>query len=182
MLIHAPVLITPNWSIIFHVHTDASGVAVGAVLAQPDAALKMDRPVHYASRLLNKAERNYSTTEREGLAIVYALHKFRHYLLGVHFVVITDHQALKYLLNKAQVAGRIWRWLLLFQEFDFEIMIRPGKDHVMADHLSRVTSGEAASSEGICDEFYVSPLEHEDVILGTLWFHRMYAQLKFWKG
>ena len=99
-LTESPILVAPNWSIIFHVHTDASLTAVGALLAQPSQEHSIDRPIYYASRLLTKAERNYSTTEREGLAIVYALQKFRHYLLATHFIVITDHHALKYLLNK----------------------------------------------------------------------------------
>ena len=105
----APILITPDWSITFHVHTDASLTAVGAVLTQPSQECNLDRPIYYASRLLNKAEQNYSTTEREGLAIVYALQKFCHYLLAIKFTMITDHHALKYLINKPSVAERVWR-------------------------------------------------------------------------
>ena len=96
------------------------------ILITPDK----DWRVYYASRLLNKAEQNYSTTKREGLAIVYALQKFCHYLLANKFTVITDHHALRYLINKPLVAERVWRWLLLFQEFDFEVMLSPGKSHV----------------------------------------------------
>jgi hypothetical protein len=80
--------------------------------------------------------------EREGLAIVYALQKFRHYLLGKNFKMFTDHSALKYLVNKPMLGGRICRWLLLFQEFDFEVIIKPGKLNARPDHLSRVTNGE----------------------------------------
>ena len=90
-------------------HTDASLTIVGAILTQPHPKYNLDRPIYYASRLLNSAERNYTTIEREGLAIVYACQKFCHYLMGVHFIVITDHHALKYLLNKPQVVGRVWR-------------------------------------------------------------------------
>lgn len=83
-----------------------------------------------------RPKRNYSTTEWEDFAIVYALQKFCHYLLATHFIVIIDHYALKYLLNKPQVAGKVWRWLLLFQEFNFDLLLRPRKNHVLAHHLS----------------------------------------------
>jgi hypothetical protein len=74
--------------------------------------------------------------------MVYALHKFRHYLLGKHFKMFTDHVALKYLVNKTVLGGWICRWLLLFQEFYFEVIVKPGKLNVGPDHLSRVTNGE----------------------------------------
>jgi hypothetical protein len=112
----APILIFPNWEIEFHVHVDASGIALGAILVQPGEG-NMDHPIYFSSRKLSQAERNYTTTEREGLAMIYALQKFRHYLLGSHFKFFTDHSALKYLVNKPVLEGRICRWLLLFQEF-----------------------------------------------------------------
>jgi hypothetical protein len=74
--------------------------------------------------------------------MVYALQKFRHYLLGKHFNMFTDHSALKYLVNKPVLGGRIYRWLLLFQEFDFKVIVKPGKLNAGPDHLSRVTNGE----------------------------------------
>jgi hypothetical protein len=80
--------------------------------------------------------------EREGLAMVYALHNFRHYLLGKHFKMFTDHLPLKYLVNKPLLGGRICRWLLLFQEFEFKVIVKPGKLNAGPDHLSRVTNGE----------------------------------------
>jgi hypothetical protein len=80
--------------------------------------------------------------EREGLAMVYALQKSKHYLLGKHFTVFIDHSALKYLVNKPFLGGRIYRWLLLFQEFDFEVIVKPGKLNAGPHHLSRVTNGE----------------------------------------
>ena len=81
-------------------------------------------------------------TEREGLAMVYALQKFMNYLLGKHFKMFTDHSAMKYLVNKPVLGGRICRWLFLFQEFDFEVIVKPGKLNARHDHLSRVTNGE----------------------------------------
>ena len=74
--------------------------------------------------------------------MVYALQKFRHYLLGKHFKMFTDHSTLKYLVNKLVLGGRICRWLLLFQEFEFEVIVKPGKLNAGPDHLSRVTNGE----------------------------------------
>ena len=72
---------------------------------------------------MNKVERSYSMTEREALGIVFALQKYRHYLLANPFVFYTDHQALKYLVNKPFNHGRICHWLLLFQEFEFEFIV-----------------------------------------------------------
>lgn len=74
----------------------------------------MDHPIAFSSRRLSKAEKNYSTTEREGLAMVYVLHRFRHYLMGGHFKMYTEHSALKYLVNKLELGGRIYKWLLIF--------------------------------------------------------------------
>ena len=81
-------------------------------------------------------------TEREALGMVFTLKKYRHYLLTNPFVFYTDHQALKYLVNKPLHHGRICRWLLLFQEFEFEVVVRPGKLNVSPDHLSRIDTGE----------------------------------------
>jgi hypothetical protein len=74
--------------------------------------------------------------------MVYALQKYIHYLLGKHVKIFTDHSALKYLVNKPMLGGRICRWLLLFQEFDFEVIVKPEKLNAGSDHLSRVTNGE----------------------------------------
>jgi hypothetical protein len=100
------------------VHVDASAITLGAILVQPGAG-DLDHPISFARRKLSELEQNYNTTEREGLAMVYALQKFRQYLLGKHFNMFPDHLALKYLVNKLVLGGRIRRWLLLFQEFDF---------------------------------------------------------------
>jgi hypothetical protein len=76
---------------------------------------------------LSISKTNYTTTKQEGLAMVYVLQKFRHYLLGSHFNMYADHFALKYLVNKLVLGGRICRWILLFQEYDFEVIIKPEK-------------------------------------------------------
>jgi transposase InsO family protein len=144
-MVTAPILVFPDWSKEFHVHVDASSIALGAVLAQPGAG-DIDHLLAFASRKLSTAEINYTTTEREGLAMVYVLQKFRHYLLGGHFKMFTDHSALKYLVNKPVLGGRICRWLLLFQEYDFEIVVKPGRMNKGPDHLSRLEHGEEPTS------------------------------------
>jgi hypothetical protein len=109
-------------------------------------ARDLDHPIAFARRKLSESQQNYNTTEREGLAMVYALQKFRHYLLGKHFKMFRDHSTLKYLVNKLVLWGRICRWLLLFQEFDFEVIFKPGKLNAGPDHLSRVMDGEEPTS------------------------------------
>lgn len=109
----APILVFPDWKKEFHVHMDASCIALGAILTQLGEG-DTDHLISFISRELSKVERNYSTIEQEGLAMVYALQKFRHYLLGANFKMYTDHSALKYLVNKSLLGGKIRRWLLLF--------------------------------------------------------------------
>nr|GFC51967.1 reverse transcriptase domain-containing protein [Tanacetum cinerariifolium] len=96
---------------------NASDYAVGAVLGQ--SVEKHFRPIHYASKTMNQAETNYTTTEKEMLAVVYALEKFRSYLIMNRSIVYTDHLALKYLFTKKDAKARLLRWILLLQEFDF---------------------------------------------------------------
>jgi hypothetical protein len=92
----------------------------------------------YASRLLNSSEYNYTTIDRGALAMVYALHKFKHYLLVNWFVFFVDHMALVYLINKPQIFSKITRWLLLFLEYDLKIVYKLGRSHLMADALRRL--------------------------------------------
>ena len=81
-------------------------------------------------------------TKREGLAMVYALQKFKHYLLGDHFKMFIDHSALKYLVNKPMLGGKIYCWLLLFQEFEFEIVVKLGWLNASPNHLSHIETQE----------------------------------------
>ena len=104
-MVTASILVFPDWKRPFHVHVDASSIDLGIILAQPGDG-GIGHPIAFARRKLSSAERNYTTTEREGLAMVYALHKFRHYLLGSHFKMFIDHLALKYLVNKIVLWGR----------------------------------------------------------------------------
>lgn len=88
-MVTMPILVFPDWTKPFHVHVDTSSIALGVVLAQPGEG-ELDHPIAFASRKLSSAERNHTTTEREGLAMVYALQKFRHFLLGGQFKMFTD--------------------------------------------------------------------------------------------
>ncbi|RVW32419.1 Retrovirus-related Pol polyprotein from transposon opus [Vitis vinifera] len=127
----------PNWQLPFEVMCDASDFAIGAVLGQREDG----KPyvIYYASKTLNEAQRNYTTTEKELLAVVFALDKFRAYLVGSFIIVFTDHSALKYLLTKQDAKARLIRWILLLQEFDLQIRDKKGVENVVADHLSRKT-------------------------------------------
>jgi hypothetical protein len=144
-MVSASIFVFPEWEKKFHVHVDASAIALGAILAQPGAK-DLDHMITFTRRKISNSEHNYNTTEREGLAMDYALQKFRHYLLGKHFKMFTDHSSLKYLVNKPMLKGRICRWLLLFQEFEFEVIVKLGKLNARPDQLSRVTNGEEPTS------------------------------------
>jgi hypothetical protein len=140
-MVTTPILVFPNWEKTFHVHVDASTITLGAILVQPGSG-DLYNPIAFTNKKLSDLEKNYNTTEREGLAMVYALQKFKPYLLGKHFKMFTYHSPLKYLVNKPMFVGRICRWLLLFQEFYFEVIVKPRKLNVGPDHLSRITNGE----------------------------------------
>ena len=107
----------------------------------------MFKAIYYASKTFNEERENYSTTEKEMLAIVFACEKFRPYILGSHVVIHTDHAAIKYLMAKKEAKPRLIKWVLLLQEFDLEIKDKKGNDNVIADHLSRVERNKAEEEE-----------------------------------
>ena len=125
---------------------------VGAVLGQ--MVDKKSYVIYYASKTLNDAQLNYTTIEKELLAIVFALDKFRSYLIGSLVIIYTNHSALKYLLSKSDAKPRLIRWILLLQEFHIEIRDKKGVKNVVANHLSRLpTNGEAKDSFPINKHF-----------------------------
>nr|GEZ00577.1 reverse transcriptase domain-containing protein [Tanacetum cinerariifolium] len=135
-LTEAPILVAPNWDQPFELMYDASDYAVSAVLGQ--RVKKYFRPIHYASKTKNQAETNYTTTENEMLAVVYALEKFRSYLIMNKSIVYTDHSALEYLFAKKDAKARLLRWILLLQEFDFKVIDTKGAENYAVYHLSRL--------------------------------------------
>ena len=133
---NAPTLRYPNFQKKFYLMTDASASGLGAALMQEHD----DRlvPIYFLSRSLTKAEKNYSTTKRESLAIMWALKKLRHIILGYKVEVLTDHRPLQVMFAKSIPDGQIGRWAIFCQEFDLSIKYIRGKDNVLADALSRL--------------------------------------------
>ncbi|XP_027178132.1 uncharacterized protein LOC113777297 [Coffea eugenioides] len=157
-LISAPIITSPDWSLPFELMCDASDYAVGAVLGQKkEGRLHV---IYYASKLLNEAQLNYATTEKELLAVIFALDKFRSYLVGSKVIIYTDHSALKYLLHKKDAKPRLIRWILLLQEFDVEIKDKKGSENLVADHLSRLEyipiKDQVPIQENFPDEFVLA--------------------------
>lgn len=135
-LCSAPCLIHPNYDKSFIVQCDASLHGVGAVLSQCDES-GCERPISFMSKKLNKAQRNYTVTEVECLAVVLAIKKFRMYIDGHDFKVVTDHASLRWLMNQSDLSGRLARWAFKLQGYNFEIEHRKGSENVVADALSR---------------------------------------------
>lgn len=136
ILCNDPVLQYPDFEKPFILTTDASNVAIGAVLSQ--GKIGSDLPIAYASRTLNPAETNYSTIEKELFAIVWATKYFRPYLFGRKFTIITDHKPLQYLFSLKEPNSRLIRWKLKLEEFNYEVQYKKGSLNTNADALSRI--------------------------------------------
>ncbi|KAJ9544476.1 hypothetical protein OSB04_024183 [Centaurea solstitialis] len=140
---NAPIMVPPDWSQPFEIMCDATDYAIGAVLGQRiNIHFQL---TSYVSRTLNDALENYTTTEKELLAVVFAIEKFWSYLVLSKIIVYTDHSALKYLFVKPDAKPRLIRWILLLQEFDIEERDKKGAKNVAADHLSRLENPELGS-------------------------------------
>ncbi|GMF43883.1 unnamed protein product [Phytophthora fragariaefolia] len=133
----APVLRLPDFDKPFIVTTDASHTCVGGVLSQIHEGA--DLPVAFYSKKLGVHELNWPVHEKELFAINQALHRWRHYLHGTRFDVITDNSACKWFLQHPRVSGRLARWLDFLASFDFKLHHRPGSQNVVADALSHPT-------------------------------------------
>ena len=147
-LVTAPILRGPNWALPFHIHTDASNKEIGVALGQIDENLPY--AIYFIRKNLSKAELNYTVTEKELLAVVHSLNKFRHYIIGYQTFVHIDHATIRYLMNKPDVNAHIIRWLLFLQQFDLTIIDKPGIENFAADFLSRVNL--PAGEEGMVND------------------------------
>ncbi|KAK7092366.1 hypothetical protein V1264_008119 [Littorina saxatilis] len=136
-LVSQPVVRLPDPEKAFVLRTDASDVGLGAVLLQADEKGDL-QPVSYASKKLIPAEINYSTIEKECLAMVWGIRKFEPYLFGQHFTLMTDHQPLQYLQQVRPHNGRLTRWALQLQAYSFRVQTIKGVNNVDADFMSRV--------------------------------------------
>lgn len=130
-----PILQHPDFTQPFLLTTDASGYAIGGILSQGE--IGKDKPIAYASRLLNNAEQNYSTIEKESLAIIYCTNHFRPYLYGNKFIILTDHKPLEWLHSVKDPTSRLIRWRLKLAEYDYKVIYKAGKINCNADALSR---------------------------------------------
>eukprot|EP00253_Pinus_taeda_P030041 PITA_30041 len=139
---------TDNYQEALDALKDASNKAIGVALGQVEE--KLPYAIYFVSKNLSKAELNYTVTEKELLAIVHSLNKFRHYITGYRTFVHTDHAAIRYLMNKPNVNACIIRWLLLLRQFDLTIVDKPGKENVVVDFLSRLEM--PADEEGMADD------------------------------
>ncbi|KAG7305634.1 hypothetical protein JYU34_009728 [Plutella xylostella] len=146
-----PVLSCPDFNKEFSIQCDASNKGIGAVLIQ--VVHGIEKPVAYTSRKLTDRECKFSASERELLSVVHAVEQFRPYVEGSHFKVISDHSALQWLYKTKDPHGRLARWAMRLQQFDYEIIHRKGKDNVVPDALSRAM---------LVDEINVIEIKPED--------------------
>jgi len=167
-LISAPIIQPPYWKLPFEIMCDASDYAVGTVLGQTKN--KKHHAIAYASKTLTRAQLNYATTEKELLAVFFAINKLRSYLLGAKVVVYTDHAALKYLLTKKDAKLRLIRWILLLQEFDFEIKDKKGVENLVADYLSHMSTAETM-------ELLINEFLRDDMLLKVETSHPWYVNI-----
>jgi len=166
-LVSSPILAMPNNSDPFVLDTDACDVNIGAVLSQVQEG--EERVIAYASRSLSKQERYYCVTRKEMLAVVFYSKSFRQYLLGRQFLIRTDHSALQCVKTTPEPMGQQARWCEILEEFDFQIVHRPGMKHGNADALSRRPCRQCGKEVGDGVRSEVRVIEFQEIIRGTRW-------------
>lgn len=164
-LMSFPVLSIYNSSDVTELHCDASSAGYGAILMQKKADLKF-HPIFYFSKRTTPTESKYHSFELETLAIIYALRRFRIYLYGIKFKIITDCESLRLTLNKKDINPRIARWALELQSYDYEVLHRAGSQMQHVDALSRVTSIMVIDDNPL--EFNLSVCQNEDLVIKEL--------------
>jgi len=117
-----PIFRGPNWSLSFHIFTDASNTTIGASLGKKENQLNY--VIYFISKNLTPAELNYIVTEKQMLVVVHEVNKLRHYITGYEVFIHIDHLAIKYLMNKPITNGRITRWFLLIHKFNIIVLDR----------------------------------------------------------
>ena len=165
MLVSPPIMRSPNWNLPFEIMCDASDYAIGAVLGQRKD--KKAFVIYYASKTLDSARANYTTTEKEFLAVVFALEKFRSYIVGSPVTIFTYHAVLKYLVSKQDTKPRLTRLILLCQEFNMTIKDKKGVENVIADHLSWLVPESSSHGIPIGDSF---PNENLFALVHCPWY------------
>ena len=134
-IVNYPILHLPNWNKDFYFKTDASNVGLSAALMHDIEGTVF--PISFISKKLSNAEKNYSTTEKECLAIIWAVKKFRNYLHGKEFIIETDHNSLQYLDAAKFINPRLMRWSMVLQQYRYQIRFIKGSQNHAADYLSR---------------------------------------------
>ncbi|EGT44573.1 hypothetical protein CAEBREN_28128 [Caenorhabditis brenneri] len=147
-LMSPPILVGPDLTRPYIMETDASSMAISAILLQKNKEDQV-QAISYASRKLGPAERNYPPIEAEALAVVFGLQYYRQYVLGSHVTVVTDHKPLTSLMYNKNACGRLLKYQMSIQEFDAEIVYRAGRQNVVADALSRYTFDEVNEPKAV---------------------------------
>jgi hypothetical protein len=156
-----PILEYPDFEKEFILITNASGIGLGAILAQKNKDNK-EVVIAYASRSLVGVEKNYPITELECLAVVWAIEYFHKFLVGRKFIVITDHAPLKSLMKGKVPKGRRARWMMELQQYNFEIVHRSGKENKNADALSRLRFEENINKESKPQDGEITTMERRN--------------------
>ena len=158
-----PILAYPNYQDPYILQTDASGESIGMVLSQIQE--DKERVIAFAGKRLTPAEKNYSTTEMEAVAVIEGLKHFDPYLRGSQVTIVTDHAARTWLLSQKEPKGRIARWICYLQQFNYTIQHKSGKKHLNADALSRRPYDQASDPDGLVPDDTSLVTMNEDVQL-----------------